>query len=384
VRRSLQLILFAVVLVGLVGGSAAYYLAQKSLTLTVDGQARTVSTYAGTVGEVLEEEGLQPAAHDVVLPAEDAGVSDGDRVVLNRARPLQLTVDGVTSEVYVTALSVDEALAQLGYRADDLVLSASRSERLPLDGMQLSITTPKDVTLIADGQQRVVTTTAATAGDLLAEQGIVLSPTDRTSLYPTQALLDRMRLQVFRVQVNEVAQVTPIPHGRVETPDPNAFTGDAKVTRPGVDGQQTTTWRITVVDGVETGKEKVSTATTREAVDELVAVGTKERRATAPTATSAPTNAPTNAPTKAPTKAPTADGLNWAALAKCESGGNPRAVNPSGKYRGLYQFSLSTWRGVGGQGDPIDASADEQTYRAQLLYQRSGAGQWTCGSHLFD
>ncbi|MBC7373663.1 MAG: transglycosylase family protein [Frankiales bacterium] len=80
-----------------------------------------------------------------------------------------------------------------------------------------------------------------------------------------------------------------------------------------------------------------------------------------------------------------ADSLNWAALAQCESGGNPRAVNPSGTYRGLYQFSLQTWQGVGGQGDPIDASSGEQTYRAKLLYQRSGAGQWPeCGRRLFS
>jgi resuscitation-promoting factor RpfB len=362
VRRSLQLCLFALVLVGLVGGSLAYYLAQKSLTLTVDGQARSVSTYAGTVSEVLAEEGLEPAAHDVVLPAEDAEVTDGDTVVLNRARKLELTVDGVQKDVYVTALSVDEALDQLGFRAEDLVLSASRSERLPLRGMQLSITTPKDVTLVVDGQQRVVTTTAATAGDLLAEQGISLSETDRTSLYPTQALLDRMRLQVFRVQVSEVTETTPIRHGRVETQDPNAYEGDETVTAPGVDGQQTTTYRVTVTDGVETAREQLSTTVTTPPVDEQVTVGTKER----------------------PADMPAADGLNWAALAKCESGGNPRAVSSSGKYRGLYQFSLGTWQGVGGQGDPIDASADEQTYRAQLLYQRSGAGQWGCGSHLSD
>ena len=76
--------------------------------------------------------------------------------------------------------------------------------------------------------------------------------------------------------------------------------------------------------------------------------------------------------------------LNWAALARCESGGNPRAVNPAGYY-GLYQFSVSTWRGVGGSGLPSDASASEQTYRAQLLYKRSGAGQWpVCGPRLFS
>jgi hypothetical protein len=40
---------------------------------------------------------------------------------------------------------------------------------------------------------------------------------------------------------------------------------------------------------------------------------------------------------------------------------------------------------VGGSGDPIDASSGEQTYRAQLLYDRSGAGQWPeCGRRLFS
>jgi uncharacterized protein YabE (DUF348 family) len=361
VRRPLQLTLFAVVLVGLVGGCFAYFAAQKSITLTVDGQARDVSTYADTVGEVLEDEGLEPAAHDVLLPAADAQVSDGDAVVLNRARPLKLTVDGVERQVYVTALSVDQALDQLGFRAEDLVLSASRSERLPLDGMELSITTPKDVVLVADGRQRVVTTTAATAGELLAEQGITLSKTDRTSVYPDQALLDKMRIQVFRVQVKDVQVRTDVPFERVETKDPNAFQGDETVTTPGAAGEKVTTFRVTITDGVETARQELDSTVTRQPVAEQVTVGTKAR----------------------PTVAPTADGLNWAALAACESGGNPRAVNPAGYY-GLYQFSLSTWASVGGSGNPIDASPSEQLARAQTLYARSGAGQWGCGSHLFD
>lgn len=82
---------------------------------------------------------------------------------------------------------------------------------------------------------------------------------------------------------------------------------------------------------------------------------------------------------------PAADNLNWAALAECESGGNPQAIGGGGAYRGLYQFMMSTWQSVGGVGDPIDASAGEQTYRAQILYRRSGAGQWPrCGSRLFS
>jgi resuscitation-promoting factor RpfB len=356
VRRSIQLSLFAVVLVGLVGGSLAYFFAEKSVTLTVDGQIRHVGTYAETVGDVLDEVGLQPASHDVLLPSADQKVADGDAVVLNRARPLKLTVDGVSREVYVTALSVDEALGQLGYRADGLVLSASRSERLPLRGMQLSITTPKNIVLVVDGTQKTVRTTAATAGDLLEEQGVTLAPTDRTSLFPGQALLDQMRLQVFRVKVSDVTATTAIAHKRVETKDPNAFEGTTKVTRPGVDGQQVTTYRVTVTDGRETGRQTLNTKVSRQPVDELVSVGTKVKPS---------------------------DGLNWAALARCESGGNPRAVNPAGYY-GLYQFSLSTWASVGGSGNPTNASPSEQTARAQTLFARGGAGQWGCGSHLYD
>ena len=75
--------------------------------------------------------------------------------------------------------------------------------------------------------------------------------------------------------------------------------------------------------------------------------------------------------------------LNWPALARCESGGNPRAVNPAGYY-GLYQFSRSTWRSVGGSGLPSRASKREQTRRAQTLFRRSGASPWPhCGSRLF-
>ena len=84
-----------------------------------------------------------------------------------------------------------------------------------------------------------------------------------------------------------------------------------------------------------------------------------------------------------PAPAPRRDGLNWAALAECESGGNPRAVSANGRYRGLYQFDLSTWRSVGGSGDPIDASSAEQTRRAQRLYAQRGRSPWpVCGRHL--
>jgi soluble lytic murein transglycosylase-like protein len=68
------------------------------------------------------------------------------------------------------------------------------------------------------------------------------------------------------------------------------------------------------------------------------------------------------------------------AIAACESGGNPTAVSSDGTYRGLYQFDYGTWASVGGSGDPAAASPVEQSYRAALLYARSGSSPWPiCG-----
>ncbi len=67
-------------------------------------------------------------------------------------------------------------------------------------------------------------------------------------------------------------------------------------------------------------------------------------------------------------------------IAQCESHGNPRAISPGGRYRGKYQFSYSTWRSVGGKGDPARASETEQDRRAAILYRTGGPGHWpVCG-----
>lgn len=68
------------------------------------------------------------------------------------------------------------------------------------------------------------------------------------------------------------------------------------------------------------------------------------------------------------------------AIAACESGGDPTAVNPAGYY-GKYQFDLGTWASVGGTGNPAETSEAEQDYRAALLYSRAGSSPWpVCGA----
>jgi Transglycosylase-like domain/Putative peptidoglycan binding domain len=63
-------------------------------------------------------------------------------------------------------------------------------------------------------------------------------------------------------------------------------------------------------------------------------------------------------------------------IAQCESGGNPRAVSPSGKYRGKYQFDRATWEAWGGRGDPIKNPESTQDRVAVRLYHARGTKPW--------
>jgi hypothetical protein len=75
----------------------------------------------------------------------------------------------------------------------------------------------------------------------------------------------------------------------------------------------------------------------------------------------------------------------WEALAECESNGNWSANTGNGFYGGL-QFLLQTWRSVGGQGMPHQASKEEQIYRAERLLEKpwaTFANQWpACSRRL--
>jgi peptidoglycan hydrolase-like protein with peptidoglycan-binding domain len=116
-----------------------------------------------------------------------------------------------------------------------------------------------------------------------------------------------------------------------------------------------------------------------------IAAGVRESKAFAarsaatstPTPTSTPTSATTPAVTSATTAAtPTATSGLLRRIAECESGGDPTMVSSDGTYRGKYQFAVSTWRAVGGTGDPAAASEAEQDRRAGILMRVQGPSAW--------
>ena len=74
-----------------------------------------------------------------------------------------------------------------------------------------------------------------------------------------------------------------------------------------------------------------------------------------------------------------ADGMNWDAVAACESGGN-WAINTGNGYYGGLQFTMGTWHANGGSGSPSQASREEQIRVAENVLRSQGRGAWpVCG-----
>ncbi|MGZ4589575.1 MAG: ubiquitin-like domain-containing protein [Actinomycetes bacterium] len=360
-RRLLVLLVQASVVAVLVAGTTAFVALDKTVTISIDGHHEQVKTYARTVGDVLQSEGIHVDEHDLVSPMPDQPFGDGDTIVVRYGRPLVLTIDGQTRSVWTTARNVNEALMAVGVRAQGAYVSASRSRRISRSGMTLDVRLPHQLTFLADGKRHEVTTTAITIRSAMAEAGLTLRQQDRVTPTLETRPADDQVIAVTRVDGKRVVEEKPIKFATVERKSKSLFKGDRKVVTKGKVGIKVRTFDLTYLDKRLSARKKVNERVTAPPVTEVVLVGTKPR----------------------PANTPTADGLNWAALARCESGGNPKAYNPAGPFYGLYQFMSSTWQAVGGVGLPTQASASEQTYRAQILYNRSGRGQWpVCGRFL--
>jgi resuscitation-promoting factor RpfA len=65
----------------------------------------------------------------------------------------------------------------------------------------------------------------------------------------------------------------------------------------------------------------------------------------------------------------------FANIRQCESGGN-YATNTGNGYYGAYQFSRSTWQGLGYRGLPSKARKRKQDRAAKRLHKEQGWHPW--------
>jgi len=336
----------------------------NAVTLSLDGNAKTIHTDGHTVGQVLQDEGIALRAHDVVAPGLDSVVHDGTRIAVRFGRPLMLNLDGDHSKHWVTATDVGDALRQIGLRFGDANLSTSRGAEISRSGMRLTIATPKHVTFAVGAAKPVTRTVAAlTVGQALRMKGFHVDANDLVKPGRGKILDKRTRITVTKVRVvrRHVDNET-LPYGTVKSYDSSMYEGNNKVTRAGRNGQRDVTYRLRFENGRLVGRKVLSVSHYVAPVSERLLVGTKKK----PVVSSYSTGSTV-----------------WDSIAQCESGGNWAANTGNGYYGGL-QFSLGTWQAYGGSGLPSENSRETQIAIAEKVRAAEGGySAWpVCGSRF--
>ncbi|HSN37539.1 MAG TPA: ubiquitin-like domain-containing protein [Arthrobacter sp.] len=361
-----------VVLVALVLGLVAFVGNNKTVTLNVDGKVSSVQTFGGTVGQVVRGASLELQSSDRVTPAADSHVQDGSVINVNLAKAVTVSLDGAERTISTTAPTVEGLVTELGV-AGASELSVPKHAQLAVAGSFVSISTPKTVSIVADGKAEKTTTTAATVAQFLADAGIVLGAGDRLSQPGNAPVVNDMVIKVSRVDASQTAESTEtVAFETLTTEDPEMAKGQKKVTQAGVAGTLSKSFKLVLVDGREASRTLVSQAVSTQPVTEKVTVGTKEKPK--PAAQAAEANTGAGAPAMM-------NEAMWDKIAQCESTGNWSINNGNGYYGGL-QFDIRTWLGSGGGAYAPNASLATKAQQidiANRVYAQRGLQPWGCG-----
>jgi uncharacterized protein YabE (DUF348 family) len=372
--RSLMIGLATVVVLAVAGTTAGYAALNKSVTLSLDGRSQTVTAIGGTVGDVLDSEGISLTEHDVVAPGVDEKVSDGSRITVQFGRPLELSVDGNEQTYWVTSTKVADALGEIGRRFAGADLSTSRGGSIDREGLSLEVVTPKTLRVkIADRRWVKREITALTVKDALAEMKVKVDKQDkvRPRLGHTLTDGDRILFTDFRVVKKRVAREA-LDFGTVQQNDSSLLEGKSTVARSGSAGVRDVTYRLVFRNGEITDRTVLRQKVLRGPVDEIIKIGTKQQP---------PPPAPAPEPAAAPAANFSSGSSVWDAIAACESGGN-WATNTGNGYYGGLQFSLATWQAYGGTSRPDLTSREYQISIAEKVAAAAGGyGAWPhCGA----
>ena len=363
--KALLATLVAAIVVAIGGSTLGYASLTNSVTLSLDGQTKTVDVTGDTVADVLATEGIEITDKDLVAPSLDERVDDGTRISVQFGRPLELIVDGEERTYWVNSTDVASALGEVGRGFATSDLSMSRDATISRSGTRLEITTPKTLEVTVGKQlvkEREVT--ALTVAEVFDELGVKVSKHDvvKPRLGAEVADGDKLVLTDIRIVTKRVRN-EPIDFATVERADDSMYEGEDEMARAGRVGVRDVTYKVTVRNGKIVATAVARSTVERKPVSAIVKVGTKEEVSTSLNFAGGSTV--------------------WDSLAQCESGGN-WAINTGNGYYGGLQFSLSTWQAYGGTGLPSSASRETQIAIATKLRDASGGyGAWPgCSAKL--
>lgn len=193
--------------------------AGKEVQLVVDGRVTTVETRGSLLQELLDEQAITLSPQDQISMPLNGAIRDGDRIIIDRAIPVNVTVGSKTKTIFTSQDTVDHVLKEAG------------------------------VTIQGED---------------------IVQPSQDTKL------TSNMNIHVVRVTKQKVKETEDREFRVIKTADPSLEKGDNRVIQRGESGLMVNHYEKVYHNGKLVSKTKVSQQIERRTKDKIIAVGTKK------------------------------------------------------------------------------------------------------------
>ncbi len=245
----------------------------KTAVIHADGETMMVNTMTTDTKEILANADIQLGKNDKVTTTEDNGVIT---ISIARAFTVYTDINGTKTAYSVTDGTVGELVNNAGVNVtENHIVIPSKTTQLQ-ENMTVKVAEYRTVSITADDKTITERVPVGTVKKALEYLNIKLSKNDVVSCDVEETVTDGMEIQVTRVSYREVTSLEKIAFESETVYSDKLEKGKKKVTTKGVNGEVRNIVKQTLVGGVVVDAEYVSYEVVKEAVNEVVTVGTKE------------------------------------------------------------------------------------------------------------
>ena len=228
------------------------------------------------VEDILSQAAITLGEKDVVEPELNAKIIEaGSTVTIGRYAKVNLVYNGETKTYELCGKKVSDLMTAAGLDGEEhLGVNYDKDTYLSEIKDDIVVSELEKVTIICDGKESEVYTSAESVDDLLKEQGIKLGKLDRVSHGGDKVII------IERVTTKDITETETVSFSTEKKYSSDMMSGKSKVTKQGVNGKKECVYRVTYVDGKEESREKLSEKVITPAENQIITYGTKQAAAT--------------------------------------------------------------------------------------------------------
>ena len=249
---------------------------QYNVEIVVDSNDAIVITTNETEPiEILSQANITLADSDK-LDISGFRSGEGGTIKIDKLNNINVEFDGVINTYSVYEDTVGEALDNLGIELSENSKMNYELTDAVKDGMVITIKSAKSVTLTADGKSAKYAIYQGTVADLLELAQITLGEDDYTEPSLDTELEANIKVTVYRVEYKTVTETEEVNFKTTTVKKSSMNEGTQKVVTQGVNGEDQVSYEVKYVNGKEESRTETERTTVKKPVNKVVNVGTKK------------------------------------------------------------------------------------------------------------